>query len=307
MLNLDFSKNCDVLINDSYILPKELINHVSQQNKDTNSGPEYRLQKVYGNEIWNSIKRLGLENYDWNSKKILDVCCGSGFLSYHLTRHIDLSNLYGFDISLHEIEQAKKIIIKREKTNNNLLVSDAIDLGLKNSYFDVVIRNSFLHHFYNVSLAIEHIYDFLKPGGYFILLHEPTICAIPLEWGNLKLWLKCITKGKSSLDSLRYKGPNLVNNNSGADVWIFESPKLKNILINYGFIDIKIKPQRLFRSLTVGNLKLHLSKNKNKLSKIEEGILTSSIILDNICSRFLPDNFFGSLCIAARKRSELER
>lgn len=291
---------CISSITKPYCISSELSSYISLMNKNTKSGREYRIQKVYGKEIWNSLNRLGLKEFDWNSKKILDICCGTGYLTYHLSNHVNPQNIYSFDISLSEVEQAKKLT-SSQTNSSTYFVCDALNLGLINEYFDVIIGNSFLHHFYDVPFAIKKIGDFLKPNGIFILLHEPTLCAVPLEMGNLKLWIKCIMQGEKALDYLRYKGPDLVNDNGGSDVWIFDIDKIESLFSDYS--SVTITPQRIARSYVVSKFNLNLSESKKHLNLIERLLFENSIRADNFLSVFLPRQYFGSFCLLAKKKS----
>jgi ubiquinone/menaquinone biosynthesis C-methylase UbiE len=299
MLNLDFSKACNDLIIESYTLPSSLISLAIERNKETYSGPEFRIQDVFCDEIRNSLTRLGLEDYNWEGKKILDICCGTGYLSYHLSGLIKNPDIIGVDISYNEVKSAVKMIddTKAEK----FLVADALNSCFADSSFDVIIGNSFLHHFYDIPSAISKFYSLLRPGGKLIILHEPTLFAIPLEMGNISLWIKCIINGESAVNKLRYKGSNLVSESGGADIWILDIEKISKIFSNKGFESIRLIPQRLLRSLTVAKFSLHLSTNKKELSGFEKFVLWNSIKNDNRLSKIIPKQYFGSFCLIATK------
>jgi demethylmenaquinone methyltransferase / 2-methoxy-6-polyprenyl-1,4-benzoquinol methylase len=104
-----------------------------------------------------------------NNKKInkaLDLACGTGRISNNLLNISD--QVYGVDIS----EEVLKIA-KQKYPQLKLTQSEVTNLPYDNNYFDLVIINGSLHHFFAVEETLTEAYRVLKPGGLFVLLGEP--------------------------------------------------------------------------------------------------------------------------------------
>lgn len=300
MLNLSFSSDALGFDDSTYVLPDELVSQVVQNNQQTTSGPELRLQDIYTFEISRTLKNLGYFDIEWQKKRVLDICCGTGFLSYHLLKQNTLGSLTLLDISLAEVVQAKELITHQQNScPHHFLVSDALQMGLEPGQFDIVIGNSFLHHFHNLPDAIQSIRAWLKPGGIFITLHEPTPSAVPLESGRMNLWLRYILFGRQALEAHRYAGSEMLG---AADVWMFDPKILQTMFRDAGFTNIRTQKQRILRSLIVGKMNLHLNATKPVLHKKEEGYIKFAIVADKILSYVLPSNWFGSFSLIAQRR-----
>jgi len=103
------------------------------------------------------------------NKNILDVCCGSGFLSFYLAK--EKANVIGIDLSKNHINFCKKeskrlgIEVKFEEMNAQIPDFD-------NDSFDIITGFRAIHHIPNLKLFFESCYNLLKPNG-FILFLEP--------------------------------------------------------------------------------------------------------------------------------------
>lgn len=108
---------------------------------------------------------------DVSNKKILDVGCGSGWLSVYLAK-MNAEFVYGFDVSPKMIEVAKK----RSEANgvSNKIVFEckkAEEIDFEEEFFDFVVGISVLHHI-NLEawkLKLRHV---LKDNGKAIFI-EP--------------------------------------------------------------------------------------------------------------------------------------
>jgi ubiquinone/menaquinone biosynthesis C-methylase UbiE len=281
-------------------LPEDIACLAERANAGFDTGPEYRLQKVYGDELWLKLKSLNLGKFDWSDKEVLDIASGSGFLSFHILSRARPKSLTLLDISAAEIEEAKKLLRNPSDFRIKYEVGDATKTKFKDNSFDVIIGNSFLHHFYNLPRALSEFKRILKPGGLFITLHEPTIAAVAVESRNPKNMLLYILKGKDYLDYFRYKGNEAVAPGAGADIWIFREQELIELLKQGGFENVKISHWHFLRPKTAALFGLHLSGKKKKLNTFETILLKSAICSDSILNKILPPSFFGSAALSAQ-------
>jgi ubiquinone/menaquinone biosynthesis C-methylase UbiE len=297
MLNPTFSTTRINTDEKKYILSKELYNAVINTNKNFLTGKELRLQKVYQDEIWIKLNSININKDYFNNKKVLDICCGTGFLSYHLLSVTKLKEITLMDISPTELNESKKLISEKfPNIKSDFVCGDVTKSNLPDNEYDVIIGNSFLHHLYNVPMALKEFNRLLKPGGQLIIIHEPTIAAIPLESGSLLNILKYIMKGW-----IMPKNLNIDYQCQGTDVWLFNSIDLKEILISSGFKELNFINWHFFRPIIVSKLSLHLNDDKYNLNKYEVIVLSLSIYFDSVINKILPTKFFGSFCFSAKK------
>lgn len=301
MLNPAFSPEAESLISEEYVLPDKLASIVKKSNASSNTEFEYRTQDVFTYEIWSKLDSLGYTEASFNDKVILDLCAGSGFLTYHLLKRANPKQITLVDISEAEIKHAKKILSQSfPMADIQYLVGDVLKIDAKDQ-FDIVIGNSFIHHLYDVPSAIEKFKMYLKKDGSFISLHEPTLSALALEAGSKKGLVGRLASGRYHIRKYQYKGPDLVQMPFSGDVWIFDNKDVQKLFKQARFSEVKTQNWHLFRPYAVARKSLHLSSEKERLNITEEAILKRAIKKDKVLQKLLTSSFFGSVSVAARK------
>lgn len=116
-------------------------------------------------DAWNFAN---LKKFISNTKinKILDLGCGTGRLSNSLLQISD--QVYGVDVS----EEVLKIA-KTKYPQLKLTKSEVTNLPYQDNYFDLIIINGSLHHFFAVEDTLKEVHRVLRAGGLFVLLGEP--------------------------------------------------------------------------------------------------------------------------------------
>lgn len=124
------------------------------------SKPHKDLPKLpYIHEITRKFKK-------YQVKKILDLGCGSGWLTIFISK-------YGFDITGIDIAKPAielgKIWAKEDNANVNFLVGDILNLPFKDGTFDAIVCNSVLEHLRldQAEVLIKKVHAILKDGGFF--------------------------------------------------------------------------------------------------------------------------------------------
>jgi 2-polyprenyl-3-methyl-5-hydroxy-6-metoxy-1,4-benzoquinol methylase len=206
------------------------------------------------------------------------------------------------DISEKEIAEAEKLIASKYRDQAlKFLCTNALDSGCPPASFDVVIGNSFLHHFPDVGLALGGFARVVRPGGLFVSLHEPKAAAIALESRNPANWLSYVRHGTAFVDGLRPEecfspaGP-------GTDVWLFDEDELRSLLCEAGFESVRMEQWHFLRPLLVATAALHLGAKKPRLGLLGRGFLRSAIRADALLRDLLPSRFFASLAFSAQRR-----
>ncbi len=188
MLNPTFPKATQRAVCSAYVAPPSIAEHTVLGNAAMETGAEYRLQEAYGDENWLKLERAGLAPEVFNRSEVLEVCAGTGFLTYHLLQRCQPKHLTVNDISAIELSAARELIaIAHPNAVIDWVLGDmhTLDFGRR---FDVIIGNSFLHHFHDVPKVLARFADMLNPGGIFISLHEPTPMSTVVEGAKIAVW-----------------------------------------------------------------------------------------------------------------------
>ncbi len=301
MLNLGFSPRLEEAYGESYSIPADLADELAEANSEFATGPELRTQGVYGDELWLRISGAGLDRIDWGALRVLDACCGTGFLSYHLLAHVTPRELVLVDISAEELADAERLLSGASDERLQFVCADLADAGVATKPFDVVIGNSFLHHFPDVPVALSTIHSLVCPGGWFVSLHEPTPAAVPLESGQLRHLIAYTLSPRRYMNRLRHRGPGPVREGT-ADVWMFDPDDVARMLVEAGFTEVLISRRYVVRPFLVAALGLGLSSQRPRLSLLKTRLLAAAVRIDELLARVLPNAAFGGFAIAARRR-----
>lgn len=295
MLNTSFSRALQSNIKAPYVASPEIADSILTGNQAFDTGGlEYRLQDVYGKEIWDRLKRAGFGSDSFQESDVLEVCVGTGFLTYHLLRHCRPRLITLNDISSTELDRAQGLVNNSYPDINVAYVPGNIyDLNYREA-FDKIIGNSFLHHFHDVPKALTHFATMLRPNGVFISLHEPTPMSTVVESAKIAAYPLAVLAPRFTNDIARsrYKGKS-----SCTDLWMFNAGEIKQVALESGFRTVKIFPWGLLRPLITQRYGLHLSYRKPQLSVKEERLFYQAIFVDGVLNRMLPSRFFGSICV----------
>jgi len=297
MLNPSFSKAMQRSITSYYVAPPEIANRTLEGNEVFDTGSEHRLQAVFGDEVWLKLARAGLTPDVFSNADVLEVCAGTGFLTYHLLQRSRLKHLTENDISAIELASAREFIAQSyPDTFVDWVLGDmhTVNFGRQ---FDVIIGNSYIHHFHDVPKVLARFASMLNRGGVFISLHEPTPMSTVVEGAKVTVWpLAAMAPGLvNDIARARYKGQP-----SPTDLWMFEADKIKQVALQAGFAKAETTPWGLMRPIVAQRHGLHLSKDKPALSGDEERRFRRAILLDASLNRLLPQRCFGSLCLVCK-------
>lgn len=297
MLKPSFPKSVCSAAAPNYVLEKSLANLTLDGNQAFDTAVEYRLQEVYGNELWAKLQRAGVSKSRLANADVLEVCAGTGFFTYHLLQRSQPKSLTINDISAQEIRAAQTLLDRLPPRPVSWVLGDMHEIDFERK-FDLIIGNSFLHHFHDVPRVLGRFANLLRAGGTFISLHEPTPMATVVESAKLFAYpLAVYFPGiVNEIARSRYVGKP-----SYTDIWLFEPHNLKQVALSAGFSRVRLIPWHLLRPLVVQKADLHLNAHKPLLSAREEAVLGRAVAIDGILNRFLPSRFFGSICLVCEK------
>ncbi|OGV92739.1 hypothetical protein A3B57_02985 [Microgenomates group bacterium RIFCSPLOWO2_01_FULL_47_10] len=125
------------------------------------------------------------KNIDFNKqKKILDIGCGVGSISFYISNNFPDTKIIGIDISKKAISACliyKKI--SRSK-NTEFLCSSFEELKINNNQFDLIIASEVIEHIKEDHAFIKKAYKALKPDG-MLFITTPSINAPLFRLGML--------------------------------------------------------------------------------------------------------------------------
>jgi SAM-dependent methyltransferase len=166
--------------------PKTDRSHLLSSREEV-TDEERKIAKKFGQEYFDSDRRLGLGGYYYNPKyfaevvkdfidhyglkpnsKILDVGCGKGFMMKDFQDALPLSEVHGLDISEYCFENAMPEVKKYIK------VGSCDDLPYPDKYFDLVISIATIHNLELVGvkkslsemMRVGNKHFYIKVNGY---------------------------------------------------------------------------------------------------------------------------------------------
>ncbi|MDG1109744.1 MAG: class I SAM-dependent methyltransferase [Burkholderiaceae bacterium] len=298
MLNPSFSKEYSTAVTSPYVAPDSIVNRTIHGNEAFDTGTEYRLQPAFGEELWLKLERAGLTPDVLSELSVLEVCAGTGFLTFHLLSRCSPKSLTVNDISVSEMTAAQHLMQAHYPAAKIDWVLGDMHTVTFERKFDLIIGNSFIHHFYNVPQVLSRFHDLLNPGGLFITLHEPTPMSTVVEGAKMLAWpLAVLAPGLvNNIARARYKGEP-----SATDLWMFEPALLKQVALQSGFKSVDVHSWGLLRPIVVQQRGLHLSETKPALSADEVRRFRRAIRADALLNRMLPQRCFGSICLLCRR------
>lgn len=137
-----------------------------------------------------------------NSKKVLDLGVGYGFLEEMLLKGKIIYEIFGNDISDIAIKNLKK------RFKGNFRKEDVLEMKYPNEYFDAVFALELIEHISpdKVLMFYEKVYQLLSPSGVFILsvpLNEVIYSFEDNPSGHVRQYTDKLIKGELSIAGLK--------------------------------------------------------------------------------------------------------
>lgn len=189
---------------------------------------------------------------------ILDLCCGTGIVAKALISQKKADHVICIDLSNAQLDLLRQTICNDSELQGRLTIlhADALQLPLENDSVDMVIGNSFLHHFPDVRAGLLEIRRVLRPEGRLVIIHEPSLTSTFFESFPLSL-----------LKSIKVE--------NYTDIWKFDPEDLFRLLVNVGFMKVKILRTGILGNVLIGSFSIFINKFFPRFR-------TSRLILDRI-------------------------
>jgi ubiquinone/menaquinone biosynthesis C-methylase UbiE len=175
--------------------------------------------------------------------RIVDLCCGTGYVARSLLSMNVVSSMIGIDLSEAQLDLLRQAVEKKPALQGrlSLLRGNALSLPFEDSSVDMIIGNSFLHHFPDVGAALIEAGRVLRPNGQFVVLHEPSISATFYESFPLSLFKDVVVENYT-------------------DLWQFEPDELTRLLYDAGFSKVDILTTGALSSVLLGAASIIVNK-----------------------------------------------
>ena len=149
---------------------KALFNQIAPVYDSLNDGLSFGLHR-----IWKSMA------VKWSnpspSAKALDLCCGSGDLTFLLAKQVTEGSVFGVDFSPQLLEVAKeKESVKPGSKPIEWLEANVLNLPFPNNHFDCATMGYGLRNVTDIPLCLREIRRVLKPKAKVAILdfHKPS-------------------------------------------------------------------------------------------------------------------------------------
>ena len=97
--------------------------------------------------------------------RVLDLGCGSGYLSFPMAKNNPDSEVIGLDIVSDTLEANRSKANEERIKNLSFVRYDGIDFPFEDQSFDLVVARYALHHFPDIGHSIGEMSRVLKEGG----------------------------------------------------------------------------------------------------------------------------------------------
>ena len=111
--------------------------------------------------------------------KVLDLGCGSGYLTFPMARNNPKATIIGLDIVTKTLGNNMAEAKKDSLSNLEFIAYDGVTFPFEDESFDLVVTRYALHHFPNIENSMKEMARVLKPGGkLFISDPRPNECDV---------------------------------------------------------------------------------------------------------------------------------
>jgi len=124
------------------------------------------IHRGWGRDV---VREVGRFMQGRRSAYMLDLACGTGFITFNVARNFTNIRIDAFDITPGMIEEANKRKAKKfSQRDINFWVGDA-EIPYGEAKYNLVTTCFAFRNFANKNLAAQNVFTALKPGGTFIL------------------------------------------------------------------------------------------------------------------------------------------
>ncbi len=131
----------------------DFLNHLLSGNQDV------RWRK-------RAVRLLGVKS----GQRVLDLCCGTGDLSFEILRQQPNCEMISGDFALPMLQIAQEKNLKLVSQNSKLVNADALNLPFGEAVFDAASVGFGARNFENTESGLREMHRVLRPGGKLLVL-----------------------------------------------------------------------------------------------------------------------------------------
>jgi len=200
-------------------LPKKALKNILRfiglySSIEENPGVDYRNEMLFNtiNVIWGrkELETIFKIASSGKKKRVLELGCGSGWLSIEIARRNKKVQIDAIDIAKDSIKRGKKFYLQHQKDLGkiNFIVEDLNRVILKKSNYNVIVVFGALHHVLRLERLLKEIKKSLKPNGYLVAYEDNGLCKrdrdrLAIILYPLLLFKKIIIKKSIRIKSLK--------------------------------------------------------------------------------------------------------
>ena len=135
----------------------------------------YNKQTQDENHLNNILKTINIKP----GMKILDLGCGSGYLTFPIAQNNEKAYVVGLDIVTDTLERNAVKAQEMDIKNLEFISYDGITFPFEDNSFDLVVTRYALHHFPEIKKSIHEVARVLRSDGlFFVSDPRPNDCDI---------------------------------------------------------------------------------------------------------------------------------
>ncbi|OLS16780.1 MAG: Ubiquinone/menaquinone biosynthesis C-methyltransferase UbiE [Candidatus Heimdallarchaeota archaeon LC_3] len=165
-------KNPDIVVNSEKIysdvrkfeerlFSDDVTKNLPKLNRNSPYYQEWKIRNILLDNLMVQIKIAG------NSKIILDVGCGTGWLGNLISNKLG-NYVIGIDTNYNELLQGRRIFSENKKID--FVYGNILKEKIKSKSVDIIIFNASIQHFNNFHFIIDKLIESLKNNGEIYIL-----------------------------------------------------------------------------------------------------------------------------------------
>lgn len=175
-----------------------------------------------------------------DGETILEVGCGTGYLSRYLSHGRKNLSFTGIDLDLNFLTMAEQLAKQEGLHNISFIQANANALPFEDHSFDHVVSHTFLTSTPNPRRALSEMHRVVKPGGSISSITAMSVMQAVVEEGCYPPDCSYITRYKILLDKVwrMYEGINPITDYINA----VDSGKVPQMFVREGLKEISLFP-----------------------------------------------------------------
>ena len=126
---------------------------------------------LYAHRLWvrSVLKVINEYMNRHNEATMLDLACGTGFITFNVARRHQNIAIDGFDLSPNMLEVAEERRLKGFGDREIRFWQGDAEVPFGENKYDIITTSFAFRNFANKNLAADNVFKALKPGGVFII------------------------------------------------------------------------------------------------------------------------------------------